>query len=557
MQRSCAQCHAGFEITDDDLVFYDKVSPVFAGKKFLIPPPLQCPDCRFRRRMVWRREHVLKKRDCSACRCPIISIHTPDTPFPVYCLKCWWSDAYDPLQYGTTFDVNKSFLKQFRSLYDTVPQIAMMNDNGVGSENCEYTQDFAFGKNCYLITGAWELQDCYYCDCNCLQSRHLFDCYSVHASELVYDSLSSQKLYRCSNMNHCESCNDCIFGIDLKGCSDCVGCIGLRQQRFRIFNKQHTEDEYRKAVANLRLDSRTGVEALRKQFDAWVIDYPRKASHMVNCENCLGDDLFNCKNVYMGFQQQDAEYCKYIVHGDGSKNSYDVSQTGRLEWCYEGVTPDKSYMTHFTTWCWKSQNILYSDNCHNSQHLFGCIALKHKKFCVLNTQYTQVEYERLASKIIERMMVDGEWGEFFPMTMTPFCYNETAAQEYFPTTKEGAETLGVAWREDHERLSHFSSIVPDSILDTQDDIVDKTLPCMQCGKQYKILSQELSFYRTMNIPAPDCCYECRFAQRVARRNPRKLWNRQCAKCHGPITTSYAPERPEIVYCESCYLAAVY
>jgi hypothetical protein len=58
----------------------------------------------------------------------------------------------------------------------------------------------------------------------------------------------------------------------------------------------------------------------------------------------------------------------------------------------------------------------------------------------LNRQYTKEEYELLVPKIIEKMMSDGEWGEFFPAILSPFGYNETVAQEYFPLTRE--ELLG-------------------------------------------------------------------------------------------------------------------
>jgi hypothetical protein len=47
MQRQLVkQCQISFDITPDDLAFYDKVSPVFNGKKELIPPPTLCPECR-------------------------------------------------------------------------------------------------------------------------------------------------------------------------------------------------------------------------------------------------------------------------------------------------------------------------------------------------------------------------------------------------------------------------------------------------------------------------------------------------------------------------------
>ena len=34
------------------------------------------------------------------------------------------------------------------------------------------------------------------------------------------------------------------------------------------------------------------------------------------------------------------------------------------------------------------------------------------------------------------MITTGEWGEFFPSSLSPFGYNETVAQEYFPMSRE-------------------------------------------------------------------------------------------------------------------------
>ena len=78
----------------------------------------------------------------------------------------------------------------------------------------------------------------------------------------------------------------------------------------------------------------------------------------------------------------------------------------------------------------------------------------------------------------------------------------------------------------------------------------------------------------MGLPIPDQCFPCRLQDRLNRRNPRKLWHRQCVcdykvygntsqhrhhskgRCPNEFQTSYAPERAEIVYCEQCYQAEV-
>ena len=79
----------------------------------------------------------------------------------------------------------------------------------------------------------------------------------------------------------------------------------------------------------------------------------------------------------------------------------------------------------------------------------------------------------------------------------------------------------------------------------------------QCTIAFKITEDELVFYKKMNIPLPTLCYNCRHYERLKKRNPMKLWDRKCIKCNKDIKTSYAPERPEIVYCEECYKKEIY
>lgn len=89
------------------------------------------------------------------------------------------------------------------------------------------------------------------------------------------------------------------------------------------------------------------------------------------------------------------------------------------------------------------------------------------------------------------------------------------------------------------------------------NICRQTLICAVTGRPYKIIPQELEFYRKKNLSLPRFHPMERKRQRMLKRNPRKLWDRQCMKCQKPITTSFSPERPEIVYCEECYFKNVY
>ncbi len=157
------------------------------------------------------------------------------------------------------------------------------------------------------------------------------------------------------------------------------------------------------------------------------------------------------------------------------------------------------------------------------------------------------------------MRKTGEWGEFFPSSLAPFSYNESLAQDYFSLSREEVARRGLAWHEDEERRNYLGPQVqiPESIRTTDDSICGKILTCEETGKPFKIIPQELKFYREMGIPIPRKCPDQRHRERLALRNPRKLWTRQCAKCSAQVETTYAPDRSEIIYCEKCYLASVY
>lgn len=558
MIRNCLQCQKSFDISENDLDFYEKISPVFGGKQCLIPPPTLCPDCREQRRIAYRVERCLYSRTCDLCQKDILSTYSPDKTHTVYCQKCWWGEGWDPLDYGKEFDFNRPFFDQFRDLYTAVPQLAMQNDNGVTSENCEYCQDFAFGKNCYLVFGSWHIRDSFY-DTNCNHVTEVVDCENVGIdSELVYESINCRRIYNCQFLQYSENCNNCFFGYDLKGCQDCFGCFGLRQKQYYIFNQPYSESEYKQKIAALNLGSRTSVEKLKKGFAEVSLKFPRRAMYLQNCDNCRGDSLFNSKDSY-GFEASNVDHSQFYYRGDSPVWSYDVHQSGKNQWCYEGVTPDESYMTHFSVWCWKDKYVLYSDNCHSSEYLFGCTGLKKAKYCILNKQYTKEEYEALVPKIVEYMQKTGEWGEFFPVTHSPFAYNETLAQELYPLNKEQVGQHGWAWKELETKTNTPQTYrIPDHIRDVPDTILQELLACEECAKNYKIIRAELAFYRKMNIPVPHRCPTCRHQDRL-KQLPSifKLFKRRCDACQKDIESVYPPERPEKVYCEECYLKNVY
>lgn len=162
-----------------------------------------------------------------------------------------------------------------------------------------------------------------------------------------------------------------------------------------------------------------------------------KASNLINCENIFGDDVINAKNGFAVFEGKDGADFKYIYGFSDIRDCYDTDRqaydcSGLCE-CYGVETDHSSIGLYLSAGMDRS---FYNVYCFSNQDTFGCIGLRNKQYCILNKQYTKEQYEVLVPKIIEHMKKTNEWGEFFPSSISPFGYNETVAQEYFPITKE-------------------------------------------------------------------------------------------------------------------------
>ncbi|TSC74695.1 MAG: Uncharacterized protein G01um101433_1021, partial [Parcubacteria group bacterium Gr01-1014_33] len=199
-----------------------------------------------------------------------------------------------------------------------------------------------------------------------------------------------------------------------------------------------------------------------------------------------------------------------------------------------------------------------------SSHMFGCANIKKEEYCILNKRYSKEEFEKLRERIIadmnERPYVDKggrvyRYGEFMPPDLSLCAYNESYAMDFFPLTEKEARAQGLEWKALPVPLQTPTlrgDAIPASILDTPDSITKEILECIECKRPFLIVPAELALLRRFGFPVPRRCFNCRYRERMSRLNPPCLWSRACTKCGRAIETSYAPDCPEIVYCESCY-----
>jgi hypothetical protein len=554
--KNCKNCQKDFVIEPDDFGFYTKIN---------VPPPTFCPDCRLQRRLAWRNDLSFYNRTCDLCDKKIISLYHPDKPLTVYCNKCWWSDAWDPKSYGKDIDFSRPFFEQFRELQDKVPQWAMFNDDGVGSVNSEYAQNATYAKNCYMGAMTWKGEDImYFYTVAGPETRDIVDAADIfNYTQVVYDSIFLEHSYNCQNCYYSTGLTDCYFCYDCKGCTNCFMCVNQRQKSYCFKNEQYSKEEYEKIISGYRLDTYSGRERAKKEFAEFLATQIRRYANIRNSVNSTGDALFNCKNTKDSFFARACENMRFLWRGNEVKDSYDITPGGNSSECYEALTADDDYMAHFSIYSLKSQDLAYVENCQSSKYLFGCVGIKHGEYCILNKQYAKEEYLALNEKLIEHMKGTGEYGEFFPAEMSHFGYNETAAQEYFPLTKEEALAKGYKWWDKLQKTTGKETLkagdIPESISDIDESILNEVLGCITCGRNYKIVQNELNFYKKHNIPIPRKCFYCRNSERLKLENPFKLWHRSCmnAGCKNEFETSYSPDRPETIFCESCYNKEVY
>jgi hypothetical protein len=551
--KECQNCKKDFTIEPDDFSFYEKIK---------IPPPTFCPECRRQRRLSYRNDYVFYNRKCDLCKREIISIYSPSNPQTIYCNKCWWSDEWDPKSFGKDYNFSKSFFEQFKEFREKIPALALVNDNGIGSINSEYVQDVAYSKDCYMAMVAWKIENCMYFSYGS-HTKDAVDSLGIFSRSEggIYEAIQSQECFGSKYIQNSNQLINCSFCFDCRDCSNCFMCFGLRNKKYYFKNQELSKEKYNEIISSYNLNCWSGVIKAQKEFEEFKLINPHKYANLINCTNCLGENLTNSKNSQNVFNVHRSEDSKYLENGDTLRNSYDLCVGGELEQCYEGLTPDNSARAFFTNYVWKSLDVSYSDFCMSCQNCFGSAGLKKANYCIFNKQYSKEEYFKIKDLIIESMKKNREYGEFFPMKDSPFAYNESMANISFPLVKQEATKLGLKWQDNIQQTKGKTTLfeAPDNIIDVKDSILSEILECNICKRNYKITDNELKFYRKWMIPVPRYCFFCRLSRRFQLRGPSKLWHRKCMnkECNNEFETSYAPDRLEIVYCEKCYQQEVY
>ncbi len=397
--KICKHCNSSFDITDKDLEFYEKVSPIFQDRKYSIPTPKLCPDCRQQRRLSFRNERKLYKRNCDATGKEIISMYSPDKPYKVYSQNERWSDKWDPLDYWMNFDFNRWFFEQFDELMKKVPKSCLSNKE---SENSEYCNISLNNINCYLSYAIKDSDNIYYsfwitkCE-NCI------DCSITENCKEWYELIECNNCFNLKYSINCTDCSESLYLVDCINCNNCLFSIWLKNKSYYILNEKVSENKFRWIMKNI-MSNNSLYYKMKEKFKTLLKTFPKKNLINLNSFNCIWNFYKHSSNCTNCFDIINWEWLKHSLSCKGIvKDCYDCNFFVNTENSLEssGII---GYKIAFSETCWYDNDMYYNNDCYNSSFLFWCIWLRNKSYCILNKQYTKEQYEKLVPKIIEHMI---------------------------------------------------------------------------------------------------------------------------------------------------------
>ncbi|MBI2485213.1 hypothetical protein HYW18_03650 [Candidatus Uhrbacteria bacterium] len=548
-ERVCALTGEKWNMTEEEIGWY---------KKFNVPPHSCAPIPRLKQLLgfpvgiaIWKKPHAETKE-------PLLTFVHPDSPYQVIPDRDWHNREF--AQTTRELDPGEPFFAQFQQLAYSIPVGALRDE---GSSTNSVGVDMIKCQDTYLLFGGADLQ------------RVLYASVSFHGSDsaCITNTLRVNESYHINaaeNMHHCTycfQCGDCInsaFLFDCSRCQDCFGATNKKDKQFIFWNEQLSEGEYRKRLEMVDLRSRRtwnecserylemirGEGYFRDHFN-FATDVESTGEYLVRATRCResywvegSTDLFQC---WMSLDDRDSMSVVWLGWGDAAYCSADIAYYHNLKFCSRS---------------WRCQDLEYCMDCYDCEHCFGCVGLKKKKFHIFNKPYGEEEYWQRVDEIKCAMLDRGEYGMFFPASLSQTGFQFSMGEFYFGYSDDELKKFGAPTFDptkgninESEGLLKASEL-PDRLLDIDvSQHVGKPILDESLNRLYTITPAELAFYQKHRLPIPDKHFLTRLLHLVRHSNVPIPEETTCAICCTSVTTSrnalFSSRRR--VLCRPCYL----
>lgn len=476
--------------------------------------PSVLPKYRFRELGAFWPQWNLYKRKSDKSGRPIVSIFRPDCPYPVWHRDEWIESAAPP---SRDFDFDRPFFEQAWELFQKCPLPHAFQSN---NENCEYTDDWYYSRNCYLCHSGQSNEDCRYSyGCDSIKDVHC-GVFSFE-SELCVDLINSIRCFGSKFLLNCRGVSDSSFLYDCRDCRNCAFSFNLRNKEYCFGNEQLSKEDFEAKMKEWDFSSHANYEKAKTYFAemmetrAW-----HRALQIDQCEDSTGNLIHNCK---------DCENCYMLSYHENCAN---VSFSGpQARSCLDSigtVGSELSFMTSLPVYCYDARFCFSTSHCRfvqysaylqNCKNCFGCCGLVNQEYCIFNKKYSKEEYEKLVPKIIEDMKKTGEWGQFFPPHFAPNPYDESYSGFYFPLSddEKGDFRKASSLEKSSMRTAELTEI-PDSAKNMS--MEQETWLCQQVfwddkyKRPFSIQKADVDFCKRMNTPLPRTYYVSRMQKNL-------------------------------------------
>lgn len=558
------------------------------------------PASIFRSICMFRNERHLYKNTSQKSGKSVIAMYPSESGVNVYDTPEFRESDFILPGKDVPTDIHEA-TKIFNDLLSSIPKQGRINDR---NENAEYANYVGSSKNIYMsFIIYYESQDVYY-SYAAIPGKDIMDCSYVTRVDLAYEGINlfdSYGIFFCLNINNSQNC---YFSIDLDNCHHCLFCHNLRGKAYHIYNKEYTKEEFEQYFSQMKkhMKTHTGLQIYIVEYEQILASALYKHVNQINSQNCAGDALIGCNQSILVFDSHASnesvniwwwpfEKClnmiwwcaDYVVNSWRIGAGLEGESSSKILGCYNVYT---------------SHNIITCQDLIGCSNMLLCCGLKNKEYCILNRQFSKEEREKTSKILIHQMKEAGTYWAPPVHTLSSFPYNDTTANDLFPIKSivigdqttivnpngEGSVTilqpdqfisdaildLGGEEKIEIRRRTRDVEInipenaatilakdIPDNIDDVQDDILDKIIICEISGRPFRIIAQELAFYRKHGMPIPHRHHDVRWHARKDKRTLRNLYVRTCDACSAEILSVYDSKATHKVYCEDCYNKEIY
>ena len=287
MQKTCKISGEQFEISDLEISL---------RKRFgFTNLPTTAPWVRFRKLGAFWQHWNLHNRKCDFSGKNIISVFSDKCSYPVWHKDEWLKNANPE---HSEFTSDKYFFQQAWELFQ---KCAIPHNTGMGSDNCEYTDDYWYSNNCYLCHSGYKCQDLKY-SYRVIEGKDSYFSVFSNKFELCTDIINSDNCFNSIYLLNCDRISDSQFLYDCRNCKDCMFCFNQRNKQYMFGNVQYSKEEYQKKISSWNLKSRKLYNKAKGFFEQMMI---KNAFHqeviIYNSENSSGNylkNVNNCENCY-------------------------------------------------------------------------------------------------------------------------------------------------------------------------------------------------------------------------------------------------------------------